>query len=65
MFFYPSDTLNTEANGRRHTSDKNRRLQGCVKTQNRKNDAWEEICIALKEDDFNEVSEEMKKEFRK
>ena len=29
----------------------------------RKNDAWEEICIASKGDDFNEASEEMKIKF--
>ena len=35
------------------------------KNKIRKTDAWEEVCIAIKGDDFNEASEQMKKQIRK
>ena len=31
------------------------------KNKIRKNDAWEEVCMALKGDDYNEASNETKK----
>ena len=31
------------------------------KNKNRKNNAWEEVCMALKGDDYNEASNETKK----
>ena len=35
------------------------------KNKIRKNDAWEEICVALKGEDFIQASEEVKKKIRK